>query len=186
MKKQSKSLFKPLATPVISLLLFQSCAFFPSSQLQLINTGQISDQIKQKHISTNTALSLVIKDFQLDDNTNLGLALSELYLAILTENSRQSINYLSIKDAIHGKNNNEILISLDHSQIDNLEKIDICLVKGNVNSNNSLDIESKWKCKSFTLNELLQPERNIPDFALGNKSARTPNITLSLNYADPA
>ncbi|MDE0119903.1 MAG: hypothetical protein OXM55_07855 [Bdellovibrionales bacterium] len=186
MNKKIKILFKNLTISAISLLLLQGCAFIPSPspQLQLLSKDQISDQSHQKHISTNTALSLVIKEFQIDDNTNLGIALSELYLAILTENSQQFINYISIKDAIHGKNSNEIVIPLDQNhatKANSLEKIDICLVKGSLNNNNNaLHIENKWKCKSFTLSALLQPEHNIPDFALEDKSAKTPHVTLSL------
>ena len=182
MKKQTKPLFKNLLIFIISLFLFPSCTFLPSTapDLQFITTDKILDQVKQKHTNTNTHFSVVIKEFQIDDNTDLGIALSDLYLAILTENSQQSINYLSIKDAIHGKNSNEIFIQLDQNNFDNLEKIDICLVKGIVNSNHSLFIENKWKCKSLALNALSQAKQNIPDFTLEDQSANTPYITLSL------
>ena len=186
-KKFLHKINTPLITAfyLISALLLQGCTPFPSNSphLQLIPPAPLLDQTSgtQQSDSTKTELAIAITGFKLDNNTDLGPALSKLYLAGLTEYSYQSTAYISIEDTIHGRTDNEMVIPLDQTIIDTVEQIDICLVSGELDNNKVLQIKNKWKCKSFALNELLQLEKTEQDFTLTDKSARTPDIALSLN-----
>lgn len=124
-------------------------------------------------------LVLAITDLILTDDTDLGPSFSDLYLVSSPTNIAQATNYLSIEEFMYDHNKNRFYIPLKTNTSNPI--IDICLVSGSVDVDNTLHIQNTKKCKSFPTSDLLKITNKGYNFALKNKSEKTPEVKLILH-----
>lgn len=118
---------------------------------------------------------LAVTELNLNDNTDLGQAFSELYLGDFLDNKVRS--YISIRDFMYGGNQERLLITLNPTVVNSSDRFDVCLVSGNLVSN-KLNVKSKWDCKSFRVSELMKMKESGKEFSLESTSAKTPKLDL--------
>ena len=183
--KKKSNIFK-----FFSILIFIFC-LVNCSPIALVssNLQSIDPTLTQKedfnNINTNLTstikkeLVLAITDLILTDDTDLGRSFSELYLTSASGNTAQSTSYLSLEEFMYNHNKNHLYIPLKASTSD--PTVDICLVSGHIDINNILQIQSSKKCKSFPTVDLLTITNRGYDFALENRSEKTPEVKLILH-----
>lgn len=127
-------------------------------------------------IHKRITFTLTVTGLNLNDDTDLGPAFSELYLGDFFNSKIQS--YFSVQNFMYGGNQDRLSIILDSKRVDSSDKIDICLISGKLELN-ILKVKNKLDCKSFRVSELIEMKEK--EFSLENTSANTPKLELLIH-----
>ena len=147
--------------------------------MQSVDPALLRDEFNTYPKSTSITLALTITTLNLDESTDLGPTFSTLYLGQFRKDKIHS--YFSIKEFMYGGNYDRLLITLDKEVLDDSSKIDICLISGLPQLNNSIRVKNKWGCKSFRVSELLEMKEKGYEFTLEGTSAKTPKLDLLIH-----
>ena len=163
---------------IIPILLFSLSGCTPLMSVphfESIDPALLDNFDKDQKTQEGTIFTLAITELNLDDDTDLGPAFSELYLGDFLGDKVQS--YISIQDFMYGGNQDKILITLDPKVIGHSDSVDVCLISGKPESNN-FNVKNKWDCKSFRVSELIEMRENGYEFNLKSASDKIPKLDM--------
>lgn len=156
---------------------FLACTPLLSGSPQLESIDPVLwDTLGTHQIHKRKTFTLTVTSLNLNDNTDLGHAFSELYLGDFFNSKIQS--YFSVQNFMYGGNQDRLSITLDSKGVDSSDKIDICLISGKLELN-ILKVKNKLDCKSFYVSKLIEMKEK--EFSLENTSANTPKLELLIH-----
>ncbi len=164
--------------PILFISLSACTPLLSAPQFESINPALLDNFDGSHKAQEGLTFILTITELNLNDNTDLGLAFSELYLGDFLDNKVQS--YLSVQDFMYGGNRDRLLISLNPTVISQSDSINICLISAKPESNR-LNVKNKLDCKSFRVSELMRMGEIGEKFSLKNTSAKTPTLDLLIH-----
>ena len=159
-------------TPLSSLQGFHS-----PTQLLPPPSAPESPETKNIERTEKATITLFVTELNIDEETDLGPAFSELYLALFKE--KNSNHFIPIEKLLYENSQTQISFPLDINTPD--KTVSICLVSGKPDIHGSLYRNQKKKCKNFSISELLRINEKGHELSLQDKSSRTPRLELLIH-----